>query len=196
MSRLASLALFSFVFAVSSAFAQEFEVDASHSNVGFAVRHFVSRVSGEFRDFNGKFEFDAKKPETAKGSFTVAVSSVNTNNEKRDGHLKSEDFFHAEKHPAFTFVSKSFRKAGKNKFKMAGDLTLRGVTKPVTFDVEYFGSAKDFENNDRLGFAAKTKINRKDYGINWSKTLDNGGVVVGDEVEINLQIEAAAVKKQ
>lgn len=167
----------------------EYKVDPSHSNIGFTIRHIVSNVSGEFREAEGAFSFDPAKPETAKLSAKVKVASVNTNNEKRDGHLKSEEFFDAAKHPEMTFVAKKLSKAG-GAYKLAGDLTIRGVTKPVTFDVDFLGEATDPWGMERAGFTAKTKINRKDFGVNWNKALDKGGFVLGDDVTISLNIEA------
>ncbi len=178
------------LFIVSAAQAADYDVDASHSNVDFKIRHMMSKVSGNFGKFSGTFSFDAKKPEAAKGVFTVEAASINTNNEKRDGHLKGEDFFNVGKFPTLTFNTTGFKKAGK-KFAMTGDLTMLGVTKPVTFDVEYLGAGKDPWGNSKAGFSATGKINRKDFGMVWNKALDAGSVLLGDEVEIILNIEAA-----
>lgn len=178
------------LFAVSAAQAADYDVDASHSNVDFKIRHMMSKVNGNFGKFSGTFSFDAKKPEASKGVFTVEAASINTNNEKRDGHLKGEDFFNIGKFPTLTFTTTGFKKAGKG-FAMTGDLTLLGVTKPVTFNVEYLGAGKDPWGNSKAGFSATGKINRKDFGMVWNKALDAGGVLLGDEVEIALNIEAA-----
>jgi len=178
----------------ASAFGADYVVDNSHSHVGFTVRHIVSKVLGEFKDYEGSFVFDEKKPETSKVDFTIKTASINTNNEKRDEHLRSGDFFDAEKHPTLTFKNGKLTKAGKDKFKLAGDLTMRGVTKPVTFDVEYLGGGKDPWGNQKVGFSAKTKVKRTDYGMSFNKTLETGGVLVGEDVEIQLEIEANAKK--
>jgi polyisoprenoid-binding protein YceI len=178
------------LFIVSAAQAADYDVDASHSNVDFKIRHMMSKVNGNFGKFSGTFSFDAKKPEAAKGTFTVEATSINTNNEKRDGHLKGEDFFNVGKFPTLTFSTTGFKKAGKA-FAMKGDLTLLGVTKPVTFNVEYLGAGKDPWGNSKAGFSATGKINRKDFGMVWNKALDAGGVLLGEEVEITLNIEAA-----
>jgi polyisoprenoid-binding protein YceI len=150
----------------------------------------MSKVNGNFGKFTGTFSFDAKKPEAAKGVFTVEAASINTNNEKRDGHLKGDDFFNVGKFPTLTFNTTGFKKAGKG-FAMSGDLTMLGVTKPVTFNVEYLGAGKDPWGNSKAGFSATGKINRKDFGMVWNKALDAGGVLLGEEVEITLNIEAA-----
>jgi polyisoprenoid-binding protein YceI len=178
------------LFIVSAAQAADYDVDASHSNVDFKIRHMMSKVNGNFGKFTGTFSFDAKKPEAAKGVFTVEAASINTNNEKRDGHLKGDDFFNVGKFPTLTFNTTGFKKAGKG-FAMSGDLTMLGVTKPVTFNVEYLGAGKDPWGNSKAGFSATGKINRKDFGMVWNKALDAGGVLLGEEVEITLNIEAA-----
>jgi len=174
--------------------AKDYEVDASHSTVGFVVRHIVSKVNGSFKKFEGRFSFDPSNPAASKLTAEVAVASVDTNEPKRDIHLRGEDFFNAEKFPKFTFVSKKFTPAGDKKFKMSGDLTLRGVTKPVIFDVDFFGEGEDPWGGHRIGFEATTQVNRKDYGISWNKALDKGGFVVGDEVTINVNVEGREKK--
>lgn len=172
------------------ALAAEYSVDKDHSNVGFQVRHMLSKVNGEFTDFESNFIFDDKKIEDSKGTFVVKTASINTRNQKRDDHLRSPDFFDSKKFPEMTFKSKKVTKAGDKNFKLEGDLTIKGVTKPVTFDGEYLGIEKDPWGNTRAAFTAKTKINRKDYGLNWNKTLESGGLLVGDDVEISLNVEA------
>jgi len=175
-----------------SAQATEYTVDGSHSHVGFTVRHLISKLPGRFKDIDGKFTFDPADPKKMTGKFTVKTASVNTENEKRDDHLRNSDFFDSKKFPSMSFEAKKLVAKGKNKFALEGDLTIKETTKPVTFDMEYSGSAKDPWGNTRAGFAAVTKINRKDYGITWNKSLDAGGVLVGDEVEIALNVEAVA----
>jgi polyisoprenoid-binding protein YceI len=176
------------------AHAADFEVDRYNSSVMFTVRHFVSNVTGFFKDYEGTFTFDKTKPEASTVSFTVKAASIDTGVEKRDNHLRSGDFFEVDKHPTLTFVGKKLTKAGKGKFKLAGDLTMRGVTKPVTFDVEYHGETPDFEKNVRTGFTATAKVNRKDFGIVWNKTLDSGSLLLSDDVTIKLQVEAVEKK--
>jgi polyisoprenoid-binding protein YceI len=174
--------------------AKEYSVDEGHSNVGFTVSHLFSKLNGAFKKFEGKFSFDAAKPEASKVTAEVQVASIDTNEAKRDGHLKGDDFFSATKFPKLTFVSKKFTADGDKKFKMEGDLTMRGVTKPVTFDVEFLGEGDDAWGGHRAGFTAVSKIDRKDFGINWNKTLDKGGVMVGDNVTISLNVEGMEVK--
>ena len=178
-----------FLIALPMAQAKEYKVDPSHSNIGFTIRHLVSKVSGEFKDVEATLQFDVAKPSDAKLTASVKAGSINTNNEKRDNHLKSADFFDVEKFPALTFESKKISAAGRGKYKMTGDLTIHGTTKPVTFDVEYLGEANDPWGMTRAGFTGSTKVNRKDFGMSWNKALDQGGVLLGEEVTINLNIE-------
>lgn len=170
------------------------KIDASHTEVGFEVRHFFSKVHGVFHDVEGTIVFDEADPTAVKIDATVKVASVDTGNEKRDGHLQSADFFEAEKNPTLTFKSTKVAKAGKNKYKITGDLTMRGVTKSVVFDAEFIGASAVSVGGQswgsKAGFSATTVVNRKDFGINWNKALDNGGVMVDDNVTIVLNIEA------
>lgn len=174
-----------------NAFAGKFTVDAAHSNVDFTIRHLVSNVRGAFTDFAGEFDFDEKAGDKLENvKFTIQAASINTLNAKRDEHLRSADFFETEKFKTIDFKGKKTSKAGKNKFKLEGDLTMHGVTKPVTFDVEYLGIGPNMMGGQAAGFKATTKLNRKDYGIIWNKTLDKGGMALGDEVTVNINIEA------
>ncbi len=192
-SLLAALAL-----AVSASFAAAapttWKIDPSHTEVGFEVRHFFSKVHGVFHDVAGTIVFDEADTAAVKIDATVKVASVDTGNEKRDGHLQSADFFEAEKNPTLTFKSTKVARAGKNKFKITGDLTMRGVTKPVVFDAEFIGASAVSVGGQswgsKAGFSATTVVNRKDFGINWNKALDNGGFMVDDNVTIVLNVEA------
>lgn len=177
----------------SQSFASEYKVDPAHSSVNFSIRHLVSKVTGGFKDFDGEFNFDDKKPEATTGTFTAKTDSINTDNAKRDEHLKSEDFFDAKKNPTLTLTIKKLTKHGKDKFKAMGDLTMRGVTKPITLDVDYNGSTM-FMGGKRSGFTATGVVNRKDFGINWNKALDQGGYILGDEVSLTLNIESGEKK--
>mgnify|MGYP001172704074 CR=1 FL=1 len=170
------------------------KIDPAHTEVGFEVRHFFSKVHGVFHDVDGTIVFDEADPAATRIDAIVKVASVDTGNEKRDGHLKSADFFNAEKDSTLAFKSSKTVKAGKNKFKITGDLTMRGVTKTVTFDAEFIGSSAVSVGGQswgsKAGFSATTVVNRKDFGINWNKTLDTGGVMVDDNVTIVLNVEA------
>jgi polyisoprenoid-binding protein YceI len=174
----------------SSARAAAYTIDAAHSSVSFKIKHLASRVVGSFKDFSGTIEFDEKAPKKASVDATIQTASIDTRNEKRDGHLRSADFFEAEKYPTITFKSKKVEAAVKDKLKVTGDFTMHGVTKPVTLNVEYLGSAKDPAGKVRAGFSATGKLNRKDFGIVWNKALDNGGFILGDDVEVAIEIEA------
>lgn len=174
-------------------YAANYTVDKTHSNVMFTVKHLFSDVSGQFTEFGGTFTFDEKKPETSEGKFTAKTESISTLNAKRDDHLRGEDFFDAKNHPELALVLKKLKKAGKNKFKAETDMTLRGVTKPVTFDLEYQGQMP-FMDKVKAGFKATAKIKRKDFGISWNKTLDKGSLLVGEDVAITIQIEADETK--
>jgi len=175
--------------------AARWNIDVVHSTVGFTVRHLVvTKVHGRFKDFSGYIDFDGKNVEQGSVAMTVQVASLDTDNQKRDTHLKSPDFFDAAKFPTMTFKSKKVIKGEGNSFKLVGDLTIRGITKEVTFDCEFNGVVNDPMGNTRAGFSAQTKINRQDFGVKWNKKLDAGGFVVSDEVIINLEIEAVKAK--
>lgn len=179
----------------SPAFAAPYVLDKDHSAVEFTVRHVVSKQKGSFRKFDGSFDFDSKTKKASNVKFNIDAGSIFTDNEKRDEHLRSADFFDAGTHKELTFVGKEWKAAGKDKFKLSGDLTIRGVTKPATFDVEYLGAGKDPWGNDKVGFSATTKVKRQDYGVNWNKMVEKVGIV-GDEVTIAVQIEANEKKAE
>jgi polyisoprenoid-binding protein YceI len=164
-------------------------LDKSHSNVKFSVTHLVvSETEGSFKLFDGNMENSKPDYSDAKISFNVDVKSINTDNERRDEHLKGDDFFNAEKYPAMKFESTSFTPAGGNKYKLAGNLTIRDITKPVTFDVTYGGTVNAM-GGTRIGFKAKTTIDRFDYNLKWDKTIETGGLVVSKEVDITVNVE-------
>jgi polyisoprenoid-binding protein YceI len=174
--------------------ATDFTMDPMHSNVGFIVRHIGSNVKGQFGEFSGNFSYDPKAPEKSTVEAVIQTKNINTNVDKRDAHLKSPDFFDVEKFPTMTFKSTSVKSTGSGKLDVSGDLTIHGITKPVVLSVEGGDVAKDPWGGTRTGFTATTKINRKDYGMIWNKTLDNGGVLVGDEVKIDIEAEGVAKK--
>lgn len=176
--------------------AEVYDIDPSHSTVGFKIRHLaISSVPGRFADFSGTVEFDPKQVASSRAEASIAIKSINTENKKRDDHLRGADFFDEAKHPAITFKTTKIEPVSETTFKATGDLTMHGVTQPVTLDVEHTGSATDPWGNKRVGFAATTSLSRKDFGITWNKALDAGGVVVGDEVKVTLEIEGIERKK-
>jgi len=180
--------------AVPAGAADNWTLDLAHSETTFTVRHLLSKVSGRFDKFDGRIVTDAAKPETSSVEFTIETASIDTNNEKRDAHLRSADFFDAEKHPTITFKSTRVEALGQNRFNVTGDLTMRGVTKPITLPVEFLGTQKDPWGNEKAGFALQTTLNRKDYGIVWNQTLDTGGYLLGDDVQVTINIEAVRKK--
>jgi polyisoprenoid-binding protein YceI len=164
-------------------------VDAGHSTVGFSVRHLmVAKVRGQFTSFSGAITVGAD-PLQSKVEATVDAGSIDTRDEARDGHLKSADFFDLENHPTWTLVSTGITPKGGD-FVLTADLTIRGVTQSVDFDLEFAGVATDPWGNTKAGFTAETEISRKDFGLEWNAALETGGVVVGDKVKITLDIEA------
>jgi polyisoprenoid-binding protein YceI len=173
--------------------AETFTIDAGHSEVGFQVRHIVSQTRGRFNDFAGTVELDPQNLPASSVEFKVKTASIDTNMPDRDKHLRTADFFDAEKYPEITFKSKSIKATGKDTYDVTGTLTLHGVSKEVTLPVTYTGQAKDPWGNTRAGFSTATTINRKDYGIVWNKALDAGGAMLGDDVKISIDLET--VKK-
>jgi polyisoprenoid-binding protein YceI len=168
-----------------------FQIDKSHSEVEFQVRHLITKVRGRFADFAGTIEFDEEHPAQSRVEFTVQAASIDTNEPKRDAHLRSDDFFAAEKFPTLTFKSTAITPRGKNLYDVEGDLTIRGVTKHVQLPVTHLGAAKDPWGNEKVAFEGETTLNRKDYGLNWNATLETGGFLVGDEVKVTFSIQAA-----
>jgi len=174
------------------ALAATWQIDPAHSNVSFSVRHMmVSNVRGEFTKVSGTVEGDEKTPAQAVITATIDATSINTREAKRDDHLKSPDFLDVAKYPTIIFKSKKIEPSGSGQFKVTGDLTLHGVTKEVVLDVsDVTAPIKDPMGKTRAGAQASTKIDRKDFGINWSKVIDGGGLMVGDEVAISVDVEA------
>ena len=174
---------------------ERYNADLDHSIVGFAVAHMVvSKTTGRFTDYSGDIEMDPDAKTVKAIEAVIKTASVTTNHEKRDTHLRSPDFFHAEKFPTMTYTMMSYEKQGDT-YMTKGDLIVLGVTNEIVLTGTFNGIVrKDPWGNTRAGFTAHGKINRKDFGMNWSKALDNGGLVVGDEVEINLEIECIKQK--
>jgi len=170
--------------------AAEYTVDPAHSTIGFQVRHMaISKTNGEFDDYTGTFSFERGQPETWSCEAVIQAASVNTNNEKRDDHLRSPDFFNVEDFPTITFVSTGVRMEDDYEGVLTGDLTIHGVTKSVSLDFEFLGTVTDPWGNERAGFSATTKINRQEFGLTYNNVLEAGGLVVGDEIKITLEIE-------
>ncbi len=168
-----------------------YAIDPVHSRIGFAVRHaMVSKIRGGFNDFEGNGFFDADNPSNSRLQLTIKVDSIDTRNADRDAHLRTNDFFDMDQYPEITFASTSVEGKGEDAFLVTGDLTVRGVTNPVTIDFEYTGAATDPFGNKRVGFEGKTEVNRKDWGINWNATLDAGGVMIGDKVTLDFDVSA------
>ncbi len=171
--------------------AATYEIDSSHSSAGFKVRHLmISNVRGQFTKVSGMAEFDAKNPAASKVEATVDVGTIDTRVEARDKHLKSPDFFDVAKFPSITFKSRKFAAAGAGKYKVTGDLTMHGVTKEVIVDlVDVSPEIKGQRGEMRIGGQGSTKINRKDYGLTYGALMEGGGAVIGEEVEITLDLE-------
>lgn len=167
-----------------------YKIDQDHSDVMFKVKHLmISTVTGIFKKFDATLELNEEEFSDAKVYFEADVDSVDTKNEQRDGHLKSDDFFNAEQFPKMTFRSTSIKKTGDNEYKVTGDLTIRDITKPVELKVEYNGSTKDPWGQERMGFEISGKINRKEYGLKWSAVTEAGGLVVADDVKLAMNVE-------
>jgi polyisoprenoid-binding protein YceI len=170
------------------------KIDSAHTRVGFSVRHMmISNVRGHFEKVAGTVEFNEENPARSRVDVQIEAASLNTREPYRDNHLRSADFFDAENHPYLTFKSTKVEQTGDQRGRLTGDLTIRGVTRPVTLEVEYAGTARSPYGQLSAGFTARGKINRKDFGLNWNVALETGGVLVGDTV--NLEIEAELIKE-
>jgi polyisoprenoid-binding protein YceI len=175
--------------------ADTYQFDKSHTTVGFQVRHIFTMLGGKFQDYSGTILIDRARPERSSVEFTIQAGSIFTNDARRDEHLRSADFFDVREHPSITFKSTSVKAAGANVYEVTGDLTMRGVTKRITLPVTLLGEGKDPWGNEKVGFDVSTTLDRKDFGINWNKTLDQGGLLVGDEVKVQIAVEANKVKE-
>ncbi len=165
--------------------------DPAHSEITFKVRHMMfSKVSGSFDDWEGTFQFNPDDPAAMEASADINVASIDTGNGDRDDHLRSEDFFDVENHPTMQFESGEVEEASDGQFKLHGTLTICGESNPVELDVEYHGKATDPWGNQRVGFTATTTLNRKEFGLTWNQALETGGVLVGEDVEVELNLQA------
>lgn len=166
-------------------------VDAAHSLLEFSVKHMmIASVKGRFAAMEGEIEGDLPDLTTAKIRVSADVQSIDTRDEQRDTHLRSADFFHGEANPKLVFESKRIERTGDDSYKLTGDLSMAGTTKEVTFDATFEGQAKDPWGNERVGLSAQTKINRREWGINFNAALETGGVLVGDQVKVSVELEA------
>jgi len=169
---------------------QTYEIDPVHSRVEFTIRHMFSKVTGSFEGFHGTVLYDAAAPASSSVNAEIDASTIDTGNAKRDGHLKSPDFFDVAKYPTLTFISSKVTPGDGGKLKVAGTLTMHGVTRPVELDAAFLGSGPGLDGVTRAGFEGSTKLDRKEFGIVWNQALDQGGTLLGDDVQINLEIEA------
>lgn len=165
-----------------------YKVDADHSGVNFSIRHFVSNVSGRFRDFDGVIKYDPQNPAASSVGFTIRAASIDTTNNDRDEHLRSKDFFEVAKYPTLTFASTRVAPRGAATLEVTGNLTMHGVTREITFPVQLLGTMRA-PQGEKAGFEAAFTLNRKEFGINWNNLLDSGPML-GDEVKIRIEIEA------
>ncbi|GAC1380687.1 MAG: YceI family protein [Hymenobacter sp.] len=175
----------------ATATATKWVLDPTHSEVQFKIKHLViSTVTGSFKIFQGTMQTQGDDNfENAQVDFALDVDSIDTNQEQRDGHLKSEEFFDAAKFPHITFVSTAFVKTGSDTYRLTGNLTIKDVTKPVTLEAEYGGSAVDFYGNHKAGFEVSGKINRKDFGLTWGAVTEAGSIVLGDDVKLSFNVQ-------
>ena len=170
----------------------KWSIDPTHSEIGFKVKHMMfTNVSGKFLTYDATITTEGDDFENAAIEFSGDIASIDTANADRDGHLKSTDFFDAENHPKLTFKASSFKKINDEKYEITGDLNIRGVAKTVTFPVEFSGILTDPWGNTKVGLSIEGKINRKDWGLNWNSALETGGVLVGEEVKLNIELQFA-----
>lgn len=190
--RFAAIVLAALLVSAAAAVAEPvtYKIDRGHSHVGFNVRHFFAKVPGEFTEFEGSLVYDDKNVAASTVEVLIQAASINTNHERRDGHLRSADFFAADSFKAITFKSTKVSAAGEGKLKVEGNLTIRDVTKPVTLDVNFLGSGPGSRGGQISGWEAATTINRKDFNVIWNRVLDHGGTMLGDNVAITIGIEA------
>ncbi|MCX4748214.1 YceI family protein [Kitasatospora sp. NBC_01287] len=169
----------------------DYTIDTTHSRVGFSVRHaMVTNVRGEFADYHGKLHLDGSDPAASTAELVIQVGSIDTGNEQRDGHLRTGDFFAVETHPEITFRSTSADRVDADNYRLTGDLTIKGATRPVVLDLEFTGSATDPYGIQRLGFEGSTTVDRTDFGLSYNAALETGGVLIGEKVKLSFDISA------
>lgn len=168
-----------------------YELDAAHSRLGFVARHaMVTKVRGQFRDFTGTLHLDAEDPTRSTAEVTIQVASLTTAQDQRDEHLRGPEFFDAEQHPTITFRSTSAEQVDDDTYRLTGDLTIKGVTRPVSIDLEHTGAATDPYGNFRTGFEGRVQVNRRDWGLTWNVALETGGILISDKVTLELDVSA------
>ena len=176
---------------VPSSVTGTYAIYATHSRIGFVARHaMVTKVRGSFNEFEGSGYFDAEDPTKSSLQLTIKAASIDTRNADRDGHLRGNDFFAMDQYPEIRFASTSVEQLDTESFRVTGDLTIKGVTKPVTVDFEYTGTAVDPFGDTRIGLEGKTTVNRKDWGVNWNAALEAGGVLVSEKVTLEFEVSA------
>lgn len=163
--------------------------DKAHSSVSFKIRHLMSNVTAGFSDFDAAININRANPAKSSVEFTIQATSINTGNENRDNHLRSPDLFDVAKFPTISFKSTSIKPKSKTDFEVTGDLTMHGVTKQIVLPVTFLGFGKDPRGNEKGGFEIETTLNRKDYGIVWNRSIDEGGVLLGDDVKVTIELE-------
>ncbi|CAL9441707.1 hypothetical protein SUDANB105_02246 [Streptomyces sp. enrichment culture] len=169
----------------------DYTIDPAHTTIGFVARHaMVTNVKGKFLDFTGSLHLDGSEPSNSTATIDVRMDSIDTGNADRDGHLKSADFFKTDEFPAMTFRSTKAESLGGDDYRITGDLSILGVTKPITIDLEFNGAAKDPFGNERVGFEGKTTILRSEWGLTWNAALETGGFLVSDKIKLNFDISA------
>ena len=168
-----------------------YTIDPTHSRIGFVARHaMVTKVRGSFNEFDGTGAFDTDNPTAAQLQLTIKAASIDTRNADRDAHLRSNDFFDMDTYPEIRFVSTAVEQTGDDEYQVTGDLTIKGITKPVTVEFEYTGTAVDPYGNTRIGLDGKTTVNRKDWGVSWNAALEAGGVLVSEKVTLEFEVSA------
>jgi len=181
---------------VSATITGLYKIDPSHSRIGFVARHaMVAKVRGSFNDFDGTGYLDAEDPSRSHFQLTIKATSIDTRNAERDAHLRSNDFFSMDEYPEITFATTKVEPLPESSYRVTGDLTLKGVTKPITFDLEHTGNVVDPWGNTRIGFEGSTTVNRKDWGVNWNVALEAGGVLVGENVTLEFEISAVRISE-
>lgn len=175
----------------ATAAATSYAIDLAHSEATFQVRHLLSKVRGRFADFSGTITFDEQQPAASSIAIEIKAASIDTGVADRDAHLRSDDFFSAERFPTLTFVSRHVAPRGDNAFDVTGDFTIRDITKSIVIPVTYLGAAQDPWGNRKLAFEGDVTINRKDFGLSWNAALETGGFLVGDDVRISVSLQAA-----